>query len=148
MGSKPTYMLKWKKIRAQINERANNLASIMDAEERLRRFFFGLDVDLPWVETLLWIRAAFGVGKDTWKADLLKQHFHDEQLKRVMDRFGEGSWGSTAYVNAAVLKNRRLTIWPNLTRLHLSEQWKNNKLHYTMCNKYMYWYYERGQQDE
>lgn len=35
---------------------AASLADIMAKDERLRRFFFGLDVDLPWDETLLLIR--------------------------------------------------------------------------------------------
>ncbi|KAJ6166638.1 hypothetical protein N7470_002085 [Penicillium chermesinum] len=58
---------------------AADLADIMSGNERLRRFFFGLDVDLPWEETLLLIRgiwAAFGVEKDTewstWKWTCLK----------------------------------------------------------------------------
>jgi hypothetical protein len=32
---------------------AADLAGIMSKDETLRRFFFGLDVDLPWDETLL-----------------------------------------------------------------------------------------------
>lgn len=43
---------------------AAGLAEIMRGNERARRFFFGLDVDLPWEETLSLIRGiwtAFGV---------------------------------------------------------------------------------------
>jgi hypothetical protein len=58
---------------------AAGLAEITSGRDKLRRFFFGLDVDLPSEETLLLIRgiwAAFGVERDTewrtWKMDLLK----------------------------------------------------------------------------
>ncbi|KAE8422712.1 hypothetical protein BDV36DRAFT_310422 [Aspergillus pseudocaelatus] len=76
---------------------ATDLAEIMSKDERLRRFFFGLDVDLPWNETLLLIRGiwtASGVDRDTdwkaWKVDMLKQCSHDGRLKYIVDRFGEG----------------------------------------------------------
>ncbi|KAL4891336.1 hypothetical protein BDV59DRAFT_182251 [Aspergillus ambiguus] len=76
---------------------AADLANIMSRDERIRRFFFGLDVDLPWTETLLLIRgiwAAFGVDRDTdwkaWKVDMLKRCSHDECLKQIINRFGEG----------------------------------------------------------
>lgn len=78
-------------------EGAADLADIMSKDERQRRFFFGLDVDFPWDETLLLIRgiwAAFGVGRDTdwktWKMDMLEQHVHDERLKDMIDRLGTG----------------------------------------------------------
>lgn len=76
---------------------AGDLARIMSRDERLRRFFFGLDVDLPWDETLLLTRgiwAAFGVDEETdweaWKVDMLEQYRHDGRLKQVIDRFGAG----------------------------------------------------------
>ncbi|EAU37642.1 predicted protein [Aspergillus terreus NIH2624] len=76
---------------------ADDLADIMSRDERLRRFFFGLDVDFPWAETLSLVRgiwAAFGVDKDTdwgaWKADMLELYRDDERLKSVIDRFGQG----------------------------------------------------------
>ncbi|KAJ6102877.1 hypothetical protein N7486_005304 [Penicillium sp. IBT 16267x] len=77
---------------------AADLADIMNKDEKQRRFFFGLDVDFPWDETLLLIRgiwAAFGVEKDTdwnaWKMDKLEQHVHhDERLENIIDRFGMG----------------------------------------------------------
>ncbi|OOQ89011.1 Aminoglycoside phosphotransferase [Penicillium brasilianum] len=76
---------------------AAGLADLMSTNERLRRFFFGLDVDLPWEETLLLVRgiwAAFGVDKDTesrtWKIDMLEKHSQDERLKHILDRFGAG----------------------------------------------------------
>lgn len=50
---------------------ATDLAGLMTKDEKLRRFLFGLDVHLPWDESLLLVRgiwAAFGVDKDTdWK---------------------------------------------------------------------------------
>lgn len=76
---------------------AADLADIMSKDERLRRFFFGLDVDLPWGETLLLIRgiwAAFGVEKNidwkAWKVDMLERHIHDGRLRHIIDRFGIG----------------------------------------------------------
>ena len=76
---------------------AAGLADIMSGDERLRRFFFGLDVDLSWEETLLLVRgiwAAFGVEQDTewrtWKMDMLEKHNQDERLKHILDRFGAG----------------------------------------------------------
>ncbi|RJE19310.1 hypothetical protein PHISCL_08351 [Aspergillus sclerotialis] len=76
---------------------AADLGNIMSRDERIRRFFFGLDVDLPWAETLLLIRgiwAAFGVDKETewkdWKVDMLELCSHDERLKHIISRFGEG----------------------------------------------------------
>lgn len=76
---------------------APGLADIMSKDERLRRFFFGLDVDLPWGETLPLIRGiwtAFGVEKDidwkAWKVDMLERHIHDGRLKHIIDRFGIG----------------------------------------------------------
>lgn len=76
---------------------AADLAGIMGKDERLRRFFFGLDVDLPWGETPLLIRgiwAAFGVKKDidweAWKVDMLERHIHDGRLRNIIDRFGIG----------------------------------------------------------
>jgi hypothetical protein len=41
-----------------------DLAGLMTKDERLGRFFFGLEVDLPWDETLLLVSgiwAAFGL---------------------------------------------------------------------------------------
>lgn len=74
-----------------------DLANIMGKDERIRRFFFGLDVDLPWAETLLLIRgiwAAFGVDQDTdwnvWKISMLELCSCDERLKHIINRFGEG----------------------------------------------------------
>ena len=76
---------------------AADLADIMSKDERLRRFFFGLDVDLPWGETLLLIRGiwvAFGVEKNidwkAWKVDMLERHIHDGRLRHIIDRFGIG----------------------------------------------------------
>jgi hypothetical protein len=46
---------------------AADWVEIMTKDERLRRLFFGLDVDYPWDETLLLIRgirASFGIEKD------------------------------------------------------------------------------------
>ncbi|KAE8143629.1 hypothetical protein BDV38DRAFT_289542 [Aspergillus pseudotamarii] len=56
---------------------AADLAEIMSKDERLRIFFFCLDVDLPWNESLLLIRGI-------WTC------IHDGRLKRIVDRFGEG----------------------------------------------------------
>lgn len=77
---------------------AAGLADIMSGNERVRRFFFGLDVDLPWEETLPLIRGiwtAFGVDRDTewrrsWKVNMLEEHTDDERLKHILDRFGAG----------------------------------------------------------
>lgn len=75
---------------------ADGLADIMSRDERLRRFFFGLDVDFSWEETLLLIRgiwAAFGVGDvdwSAWKENMLRKNSHEERLKQVLDRFGAG----------------------------------------------------------
>ncbi|KAJ5105455.1 hypothetical protein NUU61_002802 [Penicillium alfredii] len=76
---------------------AEDLADIMGKDERLRRFFFGLDVDFPWEETLPLIRGiwtAFGIEKNTywevWKRDMLEKHAHDGRLKHIQDRFGPG----------------------------------------------------------
>ncbi|KAJ5714556.1 uncharacterized protein N7483_011737 [Penicillium malachiteum] len=76
---------------------AGHLADIMSKDERLRRFFFGLDVDFPWEDTLLLIRGiwtAFGVGRDiewkTWKIEMLEQHVEDERLKEMIEKFGVG----------------------------------------------------------
>lgn len=76
---------------------AAHLADIMSKDERLGSFFFGLDLDFPWDETLLLIRGiwtAFGVEKDTewkaWKVDMLEQHVHDGRLQHIIDRFGAG----------------------------------------------------------
>ncbi|KAB8262450.1 hypothetical protein BDV32DRAFT_20294 [Aspergillus pseudonomiae] len=75
----------------------DDLADIMSKDEKLRRFFFGLDVDFSWNETLLLIRgiwAAFGMDKNTdwkvWKTDMLDQHMHDERLMNIIDSFGAG----------------------------------------------------------
>ncbi|KNG91370.1 hypothetical protein ANOM_000415 [Aspergillus nomiae NRRL 13137] len=75
----------------------DDLADIMRKDEKLRRFFFGLDVDFSWNETLLLIRgiwAAFGMDKNTdrkvWKTDMLDQHMHDERLMNIIDSFGAG----------------------------------------------------------
>lgn len=75
----------------------DDLATIMGQNERLRRFFFGLDVDVPWDETLLLVRGiwdAFGIDRNTdwelWKADMLERNIHDKRLKGILDRFGEG----------------------------------------------------------
>lgn len=77
---------------------AADLADTMVKDERLRRFFFGLDVDFSWDETLLLVRgiwAAFGAEKEAdwkvWKMDMLEQHSHDRRLRHIIDRFGEGS---------------------------------------------------------
>lgn len=76
---------------------AVGLADIMSTNERTRRFFFGLDVDLPWDETLLLIRGiwtAFGVENDTewttWKAEMLEQHINDGRLRLIIDQLGTG----------------------------------------------------------
>lgn len=73
------------------------LAETMSGNERVRRFFFGLDVDLSWEETLPLIRgiwAAFGDDKDRewrgWKMNMLGEHTHDARLKHILDRFGAG----------------------------------------------------------
>ncbi|KAL4807723.1 hypothetical protein BDV18DRAFT_158928 [Aspergillus unguis] len=70
---------------------ADDLAEMMSKHERLRRFFFGLDVELSWDETLLLVRgvwATFGIERDTdwevWKREMLKQYGHDERLKRLL----------------------------------------------------------------
>lgn len=75
---------------------AFGLADIMSKDDKLRRSFFGLDVDLPWAEALLLVRgiwAAFGV-EDTdwniWKVNMLERHVHDERLNCIIDRFGLG----------------------------------------------------------
>lgn len=76
---------------------AADLAGIMSKDEKLRRFFFGLDVDLPWDETLLLIRGiwtAFGLEDTDWKAwkvAMLERHIHDGRLRNLIDRFGVGS---------------------------------------------------------
>jgi len=76
---------------------ADGLADITSRDERLRRFFFGLDVDIPWEEALLLIHGiwtALGVEKDTewkaWKVKMLERHVDDGRLKLVIDRFGMG----------------------------------------------------------
>ncbi|KAL3469723.1 hypothetical protein BJX99DRAFT_240795 [Aspergillus californicus] len=73
----------------------DDLADIMCRNEKLRRFFFGLDVDFSWDETLLLIRgiwATFGIERDTdwnsWKTELLQRYVHDERLERIIERFG------------------------------------------------------------
>ncbi|KAJ5654784.1 hypothetical protein N7490_001787 [Penicillium lividum] len=65
---------------------ADDLADIMSKDERIRRFFFGLDIDFSWDETLLLIRGiwdAFGIDRNTdwqvWKIAMLEQHIHDER---------------------------------------------------------------------
>lgn len=75
----------------------DDLADIMCKNEKLRRFFFGLDVDFSWDETLLLIRgiwATFGIERDTdwksWKTEMLQHYVHDERLERIIDRFGLG----------------------------------------------------------
>ena len=64
------------------------LADIMGRDEKLWRFFFGLDVDFSWDETLMLIRGiwvAFGMDRDTdwttWKMDMIMQYANDERLK-------------------------------------------------------------------
>lgn len=75
---------------------AADLDGIMSQDEKLRRFFFGLDIDLPWDETLLLIRGiwtAFGLKGTDWKArkaDMLERHIHNGRLKNIIDRFGVG----------------------------------------------------------
>lgn len=75
---------------------ATELADIMSRDEKLRRFFFGLDVDFPWEEALLLIRGiwtAFGETETdwkTWKENMLKQHTEDQRLKQMIERFGVG----------------------------------------------------------
>lgn len=76
---------------------ATDLAGLMTIYEKLRRFFFGLDVDLSWDETLLLVRgiwAAFGVDKDTdwkvWEEGMLRERSYDTRLKQIIDRFGVG----------------------------------------------------------
>ncbi|KAJ5263828.1 hypothetical protein N7478_011433 [Penicillium angulare] len=72
------------------------LADLMSKDEKLRRLFFGLDVDPPWEETLLLIGgiwAVFGVERNTewrdWKRDMMGKHSHDERLKKLIDNSGE-----------------------------------------------------------
>ncbi|KAJ5595661.1 hypothetical protein N7450_002119 [Penicillium hetheringtonii] len=55
-------------------------------DERLWRFFFGLDVDFSWDETLLLIRVIWAV----WKSDTLEKYIHDERLAKILDDFGAG----------------------------------------------------------
>ncbi|KAJ5718543.1 hypothetical protein N7488_004189 [Penicillium malachiteum] len=76
---------------------AGHLADIMSKDEKLRRFFFGLDVEFPWEETLLLIRGiwtAFDLGKDTewktWKIGMLEKYAEDERLKEMIEKFGVG----------------------------------------------------------
>jgi hypothetical protein len=75
---------------------AAELAGIMSKDEKLRRFFFGLDVDLPWDETLLLIRGIWTASglEDTdwkaWKVEMLERHIHDGRLRNIIDRFGVG----------------------------------------------------------
>lgn len=75
----------------------SDLAKIMSKDEKLRRFFFALDTDLSWDETLSLVRgiwAAFEVDRNTdwqvWKTKMLRQNCHDERLKQVIDKFGLG----------------------------------------------------------
>ncbi|KAJ5080941.1 hypothetical protein N7456_013651 [Penicillium angulare] len=72
-----------------------DLANVMGGGEKIRRLFFGIDVDIPWEETLLLIRgiwAAFGIDRDMewrdWKRDMMRKHSHDERLKGLIERFG------------------------------------------------------------
>lgn len=75
---------------------ADDLASIMGRDDRLRRFFFGLDVDFSWDETLPLVRGIWGVfGVEetdwkSWKGKMLEQYAHDERLKHIVDKFGAG----------------------------------------------------------
>lgn len=61
----------------------------MAKDEKLRRFFFGLDVDLPWDETLHLIRGiwtASGLGDtdwNAWKVDMLEKRVHDRRLRNI-----------------------------------------------------------------
>jgi len=77
----------------------DDLADIMGKDEKLRRFFFGLDVDFSWDETLLLIRgiwAVFGIDKNSdWNTfEKLKGgyagYIHDERLEKILDDFGAG----------------------------------------------------------
>jgi hypothetical protein len=75
----------------------DDFADIMCKDEKLRRFFFGLDVNLSWDETLLLIRgiwATFGIGRDTdwksWKTEMLQHYVHDESLEKIIERYGFG----------------------------------------------------------
>lgn len=76
---------------------ARDLAGLMSGDERLRRFFFGLDVDFPWDEALALVRgiwAAFeGEGYldwGVWKMVLLWERGHDGRLQQIIDRWGMG----------------------------------------------------------
>jgi hypothetical protein len=59
------------------------IGSLLQREERLRRLFFGLDVDCPWDETLLLIRgiwASLGIEKDRLESleDDHEEYVHDK----------------------------------------------------------------------
>ncbi|KAL3463552.1 hypothetical protein BJX64DRAFT_298933 [Aspergillus heterothallicus] len=75
---------------------ADDLADIMCKNEKLRRFFFGLDVDFSWDETLLLIRgiwATFGTERhrlEDMKTEMLQHYVHDERIEKIIDRFGLG----------------------------------------------------------
>lgn len=76
---------------------ADDLAGLMSRDERLRRFFFGLDVDFAWDEALGLVRgiwAAFGGEGDldwqVWKADLLRGCGCDGRLEGIIARWGMG----------------------------------------------------------
>lgn len=74
-----------------------DLADTMSEDEKLRRLFFGLDVELPWDETLLLVRGiwdVFGIDKNTdwdaWKTQMLEQNSDDERLQKIIGSFGIG----------------------------------------------------------
>ena len=76
---------------------ARDFAGLMSGDERLRRFFFGLDVDFPWDEALVLVRgvwAAFGgegyLDWGVWKMVLLRERGHDGRLQQIIDRWGMG----------------------------------------------------------
>ncbi|KAF9882817.1 hypothetical protein FE257_005124 [Aspergillus nanangensis] len=77
------------------DKREDDLADIMCKNEKLRKFFFGLDVDFSWDETLLLIRgiwATFGTGRGTdwesWKTQMLQHYVHDERLENIIESSG------------------------------------------------------------
>lgn len=78
---------------------AQELAETMSADERLRRFFFALDCDLPWDETLQLVRgiwAAFGVENaqdmdwQEWKRSSLEKYKGDTRLQVIIRQYGLG----------------------------------------------------------
>ncbi|KAI9842209.1 MAG: hypothetical protein M1837_007422 [Sclerophora amabilis] len=72
---------------------AHDLAGIMSGTEKLRRFFFGIQRNMPWEEALQMVRGiwtAFGSDKDmdwqVWKEEALQAHAGDLRLQELQVR--------------------------------------------------------------